>query len=308
MAVLVILSGCQNTTKFPWNTTPVLNQMIVLNWDGGSRLEAQLIGTRLMSRGLDNIVPPALLNNFDVWKVYNKPPINKLSDFPNFKEDVRRRTQFILDKLRPQNLVVINGDLQNIRSATIVWMSYTSYSKPNDGILGLGTVDDCNRFSMDEAVVYGATLNGPIFRDLLHPTYERWVNLFANSAAHETAHTLGFRHNPPILQVPEEDLMRAMHGNTSMDDELEFLVEYMKIPDQQPGMQCNSGTDFSVLRRVTKYRFLGDNAKRIVIKKLNTFGWPYNNKPFEFLIDDKFVAPPIMREIPTRIVTCATED
>ncbi len=306
--IIIFLCGCQSTTKFPFNPVPVPKQVIILNWDGGSRLEAQHLGIRLMSKGLDNIVPPAFLNRFDVWKVYNKTPTQTLADFPNFKEDVRRRVQFIFDKLRPQNVAVINGDLQNIRNATIVWMSYTSHTEPNDGILGLATVDNCNNFSMDEAVVYGSTLNGHSFRDLLRPTYERWVNLFANAAAHEAAHTLGFRHSPPILQVPEKDLMRAMHGNTSMDDELEFVVEYTHIPGQQPGMQCNGSTGFSmILRNPTVYHFLGDDAIKVVIKNLNTFGWPYKNKPFEFSIDSKFIAPST-REIPTHIVKCGIKD
>ena len=314
-AILLVLPACSFLKKVqpppPPPPPPLGPQKFVLDWTGGSRSEAKQLGTRLMNlpQLADNI-PPENLAALSVWGersenplAHRNPPVGKLSDFPNFKEDVRARVQSVLGKLRPADFIVVNGELKDHPKATVIWMSHTVYSEAAATVLGHGTKDDGNRVSMDEAVIYLKAFISTItvgditfspYEGALKPSYSMWVMMISNAAAHEAAHTLGFRHSPKMGQIPNRDLMRGGHSNTSTDDDQRFYVEFHAIPGQQPDMQYHESVRISGDRTPTNYTFIGEDAERMVIPQMRNMNWPkeFSGKDFEFLIDPPAVGGP----------------
>ena len=313
LAVIVLaLPACSLLKKIqpPIPPPPPGPQKFVLDWTGGSRSEARQLGTKPMNLSqFADSVPPADLSPISVWgersedpRAHYNPPIGKLSDFPNFKEDVRARVQSVLSKLRPANIMVVNGELKDHPGATIIWMTFSVYSEAAGTVLGHGTRDDGNRVSMDEAVIYLKALVSTFtvnditvspFEGAMHPSYSMLVMIVSNATAHEAAHTLGFRHSPTMGQIPNRDLMRGGHSNTSMDDDQRFYVEYHAILDQQPDMQYHESVRISGADRTpTNYTFIGPDAERMVILQMRNTNWPkeFSGKDFEFLIDPPAVS------------------
>lgn len=274
----------------PQPLLPPEQQVIVLDWTGGTRTGIADLGVRLMNLpSLPDEMPAADLSVFSVWPdrppfVGNPEPIDgiTLADFPEFRNDVRDRAQEALDKLRPQNVVVVNGEPEDYPGATVIWLSHTLEL---GSILGRAIRDDCNLFSADEGVIYLQAFTGPAIMVALRPFYESWVQIFANVTAHEIGHTLGFRHPPTIAEIPGFDLMRPA-SNTSQNDRRQFLVEYAGVVDEQPDMQCNNpAVMFLGNQGPTEYVFVGPDAIRTVIPEMSNIGWPANGSPFEFLTD-----------------------
>lgn len=277
----------------PPTTPPLLppeQQVVVLDWTGGTRTGIADLGVRLMNLpSLPNEMPAADLSVFSVWParppfVGDPQPIDgiTLADFPTFLDDVRDRTQETLDKLRPQNILVVNGEPEDHPGATVIWLSHLIET---DFILGRATRDDCNMHSADEGVLYLHSFTGQFIMGALRPFYDSWVQIFANVTAHEIGHTLGFRHSPTIAEVTGFDLMRPA-SNTSQNDRRQFLVEYAGVAGEQPDMQCNNpDAMFAGDRDPTEYTFVGQEAIRTIIPEMNNIGWPANGSPFDFLTD-----------------------
>lgn len=116
------------------------------------------------------------------------------------------------------------------------------------GLIGEGHYDPCNLRHEDTAVLFAEQIRrlGSSF------TFDEWVLMFANTAAHEIGHTLGFAHvdrfnNPQPQRSLYVELMLNRHTIGELIREQRFVVELTDCPDEvlrsrtlaEPTIRCS---------------------------------------------------------------------
>lgn len=131
-------------------------------------------------------------------------------DAEAFMEDVRARIERIYVDLPELPIRVINGeDYEMDFDVTVVHI--TQELPPKGGTdIGEGEYDPCNLQHDNAALLFGERLL--TLSDAY--TYEEWVNVFANTCAHEIGHTLGFGH---VLRAEHPDTGRSIYIELMLD-------------------------------------------------------------------------------------------
>ncbi len=155
-----------------------------------------------------------------------------LADAPEaFKDAVRREVIHILCDLPSLSVAVLNEEERLDAEATTIYVVHAP-SQAGGGQIGEGEYDPCNLRHDNSALVYGVEL-----RELSGPySFDDWVQVFANVAAHEIGHTLGFGHVPRTEHRESEhalfvELMLAGHTVDEMIRPQRFLSDETNCPD-----------------------------------------------------------------------------
>lgn len=166
-------------------------------------------------------LPPLDLAAFDVSGG------GTLADVEGFHEMVRRQVEIIL-RDAGINSTVVTGEQRT--DANNVHISPEAVDSDGDQVLGRGHYDPCNRRHRDSCIVYAQA----IIDDDMTCSVRQWTNVFANIAAHEIGHNLGFDH-PEAADVPAwtgyAELMLASQPWSARKREQRFLVEQDTCPD-----------------------------------------------------------------------------
>lgn len=165
------------------------NCTVVLDWTGGDNP---------LWTG-DGDLPPLDLGEFPLaWT-----DSDTLADVPGFKEMVRAEIEKVLTA-SGLHVTVEEGEQRSMVS--VVHFSLVVDPDRPDELLGFGHLDTCNISDEDFSIVFAAA-----FLDLLGRGFDadEWVRVFANVAAHEIAHNLGFGHVEPE-DVPESEFVELM--------------------------------------------------------------------------------------------------
>jgi len=149
-----------------------------------------------------------------------------------FKDAVRDEVVRILCDLPFVSVVVQNDKAQINSVATTIYIVQAS-SRRGGGQIGEGEYDPCNLRRDNSALVFGDELLN--FPDLY--SFEEWVLIFANVAAHEIGHTLGFGHVPRSQNSEAEhalyvELMLAGHTIDEMVRHQRFLSDDTNCPEE----------------------------------------------------------------------------
>jgi len=187
-------------------------RLVVIDWEAGpSRMRG---GAALT---------PVDLSAFDVADG------STLADEPAFVTLVEQRMQTIFADLEPANVRVMTAEADDYPEATVVLMTFEA-DADDPRRVGQAYYDPCDTEPADEAIVWGSAIvalgNGH--------RLDEWVNLFANVAAHEVAHTLGFAH-PEVaadspLQPDSTALMLASHTLSALLQDQTFQIPQSTCP------------------------------------------------------------------------------
>ncbi|MGB2985420.1 MAG: hypothetical protein WBE26_06010 [Phycisphaerae bacterium] len=149
-----------------------------------------------------------------------------------FKELVRLQIiRIYCDSPAPGIVVHHAADAEDVGGNTVY---FTQMLSPNgDNQIGEGEYDPCNRQHDNAAVLFGEQIRrlGRLF------TFDEWVLVFANVAAHEIGHMLGYGHVTRD-ELPETgraifvELMLDGHMIDELRMEQRFIVEQTNCPDE----------------------------------------------------------------------------
>lgn len=155
-----------------------------------------------------------------------------LADAPeDFKDAVRGEVLRILCELPSLRVAVLNEKDYLDTEATTIYLVHAP-SRAGGGQIGEGEFDPCNLYHDNSALVFGVEL-----RDLPGPySFNDWVQIFANVAAHEIGHTLGFAHVPRTEPSESKyalyvELMLAGHTVDEMIRPQRFLSDQTNCPE-----------------------------------------------------------------------------
>lgn len=162
------------------------NCTVVLDWTGGD--------SPIWSG--DGELPPIDLAEFRLaW-----PGYGTLADVDGFTEMVRAEVESVLSG---SGLHVTVEEGERRPNVTVVHFSQVT-DPENYASLGRGHFDTCNLSDQDYSIVYAARFLEERRVDVIG-----WVRTFANVAAHEIAHNLGFDH-VKLEDVPESEFTELM--------------------------------------------------------------------------------------------------
>ena len=194
--------------------------------DGGGEEEELLVGGDAQLPEVRYVVLDWSAESYQMLTAEPAPPIDlslfeledggTLADLPDFAELLAARMQAIFEALEPADIRVLPSDDGSLMAQARVLM--TQGRDPNDvKRIGQAYYDPCDVRVGDEAVIWGQAM---IDLGAVH-SLEEWVHLFANTAAHEAAHTLGFNH-PDVVGaeagriLPTDELMLSKHDLASL--------------------------------------------------------------------------------------------
>lgn len=186
------------------------DEVVVLDWDGG----------------VSAIYPDDPFDGLD-FSAFEMTEGGTLADrVEEFKELVRSRVSRIYCD-HPDHQVSVSQRVDNgsREGKTVVY--FGQFLAPNDGgQVGEAEYDPCNRYAADEAIIFGERylrLGGPF-------SFDEWVTMFANTAAHEIGHTLGYAHidranRPDPAQTIYVELMLDRHTVSELQRQQRIVVD-----------------------------------------------------------------------------------
>lgn len=203
-AFLLALTGCGfDPNDFRPPTLHLSNRTVVLDWTGG-----------YSPIWPDGDLPPIDLAEFELaW-----PGSGTLADVDGFTEMVRAEVESVLAG-SGLSVNIVEGEQRRLGSV----VHFSQVTDPDSSVsLGRGHLDMCNLSDRDYSIVYAAR-----FLEGRRLDEDGWVRAFANVAAHEIAHNLGFDHVAPE-DVPESDFTELMLAEQTISQrirEQRILVE-----------------------------------------------------------------------------------
>lgn len=186
LAFLLVVAGCVDLNDFRPPTFYPASNTVVLDWTGGDNP---------LWAGGD--LPPLDLAEFPLawpWRGHT------LADVSDFKERVRVEVESVLTASGVY-VTIEEGEQRPMVSV----VHFSPVLDPNNAdSLGRGHLDTCNISDQDFSIVYAAYLF-----ETRRLAADEWVRVFANVAAHEIAHNLGFEHVDPD-DVPDSEFTELM--------------------------------------------------------------------------------------------------
>lgn len=207
----------------------IATDLILLQWDGG----------------VTPLYPEHTFAPMDFSEFILTEGGTLFDDVDAFKEAVLQEVTQIFCEHADVNIRVEHAEDFPLLVATKVYF-VQELSPAMAGQIGEAHYDPCNQRHEDTAVLFGEQIRR-LSSDF---TFDEWVLIFANTAAHEIGHTLGFGHiergdRPEPHRSLFIELMLDRHTLEELVQEQRFVVELTSCPDE---FQRSRMTSSPVLR------------------------------------------------------------
>jgi len=227
---LMVLCGCgavPNSTTNSFSEVPAdvcpgaaadkttAADAILLEWSGGT----------------SRIYPGDLLAGLDLGAFVVTDGATLADEANDFKAAVRDEVSRILCDMPTDGIYLTNSKSGLPGKVTTIYFS--QIRSPLGGAqIGQGEYDPCNLDHDNNAIIFGDEI---LALGDARP-FDEWVLVFANVAAHEIGHTLGYGHVPRVIYPASQqpayvELMMATHTVEEMIQDQRLISDMTNCPD-----------------------------------------------------------------------------
>lgn len=200
--------------------------------DGAARMIAEEVVAFNWDGGVSRIHPDTPFDGVDLTQ-FETTEGGTLADYADeFKQLVHDKVGAVYCDLPEHPILLLNADEvdQYPDKTTVFFCDMPAPNGPDQ--VGEAEYDPCDRYGDDEALIYG-----PQFTRLGGPySVDQWATMFANTAAHEIGHTLGYAHvtqtdQPEAARSVYVELMLASHTISQLQSAQRIVIPQATCPD-----------------------------------------------------------------------------